>query len=258
MPEGDSIHRLARRLGGVLSGNTIVRSDFRVPRYATSDLHGQTVTEVLAVGKHLLIRTNMGLTIHAHSKMEGHWRVLPTTSPLHLHHTVRIVLETEEWRAIGSSLGKLQIVKTSDESRILGHLGPDILETDFEVETAISNIEANPKVTIFEALLDQRNLAGIGTIFANEGLFVSSTHPKVTVAKVDVPTLVANTRTLMTRSVEQGRHLMHGGTVRQGYWVYRRRGLPCRRCGSRIRSERLGRAEQERNAFWCPTCQSHD
>lgn len=258
MPEGDSIHRLAKRIGEILAGSTIVRSDFRVPRYATSDLRGQIVTDVFAVGKHLLIRTNRGLTIHSHSKMEGNWRIRPATSTFHPDHKVRIVLETARWRVVGSSLGRLEIIRTSDEPQILRHLGPDLLAADFDEELVVGNIMCNPEIDVFEALLDQRNVAGIGNIFANEGLFVSSTHPKLQVLRADVRTIVINTRTLMSRSVNGGRHLMHGGAIRRGYWVYRRAGLPCRRCGTRIESERLGRSEQERVAFWCPQCQSQD
>ena len=77
MPEGDVVWYTARRLHEALAGRVLTRSDFRVPRYATVDLAGQTVTEAIARGKHLLIRTGNGLTVHTHLKMDGSWRIRP-------------------------------------------------------------------------------------------------------------------------------------------------------------------------------------
>src|SRR6202034_3639499 len=77
MPEGDVIWSTARRLHEALAGQVLTRSDFRVPKFATADLSEQLVTEVVARGKHLLIRTSGGLTVHTHLKMDGFWRVRP-------------------------------------------------------------------------------------------------------------------------------------------------------------------------------------
>src|ERR1700735_4107703 len=75
MPEGDVIWSTARQLQEALAGQVLTRSDFRVPKFATVDLSDQLVTEVVARGKHLLIRTSGGLTVHTHLKMDGFWRV---------------------------------------------------------------------------------------------------------------------------------------------------------------------------------------
>ena len=105
MPEGDVVWYTARRLHEALAGQVLTRSDFRVPRYATVDLRGQLVTEAVARGKHLLIRTAKGLTVHTHLKMEGSWRVFPADKRLTESHKIRLVLANARWQAAGYLLG---------------------------------------------------------------------------------------------------------------------------------------------------------
>src|ERR1700677_2452050 len=99
MPEGDTVFRAATELRGALAGRALTRSDFRVPRYATADLSGQTVTEVVPRGKHLLIRTDAGLSVHTHLKMEGRWRVRPVTERPRESYRIRLVLSHRGWQA---------------------------------------------------------------------------------------------------------------------------------------------------------------
>ncbi len=77
MPEGDVVWRTARRLHEALAGQVLTSSDFRVPKFATADLTGRTVTETVARGKHLLTRVEGGVTVHTHLRMDGAWRVRP-------------------------------------------------------------------------------------------------------------------------------------------------------------------------------------
>src|SRR5262249_62192985 len=77
VPEGDVVWRTARRLHEALAGRVLTRCDVRVPRFATADLTGQTVTEAISRGKHLLIRTDAGVTVHTHLRMDGSWRGRP-------------------------------------------------------------------------------------------------------------------------------------------------------------------------------------
>src|SRR5215470_14220031 len=81
MPEGDTVWWVARRLSAALGGQTLVRTDFRVPRWATHDLSGRAVTSVASRGKHLLIRVEGGVTVHSHLRMEGRWHLHPADPP---------------------------------------------------------------------------------------------------------------------------------------------------------------------------------
>src|ERR1022692_2629023 len=103
MPEGDVVWQTARRLHKALAGLTLTRSDFRVPRLATVDLTGDVVTETASRGKHLLTRTENGLTIHTHLRMDGNWRVRPAAERMRGRHQIRLVLANDDWQAIGDS-----------------------------------------------------------------------------------------------------------------------------------------------------------
>ena len=156
MPEGDTVWRAAARLHAALAGRVLTRSDFRWPSLATVDLTGSTTLAVVARGKHLLQRLDgpSGLvTVHTHLRMEGTWRVaavggLATGGP-----DVRVVLETDATMAVGRRLGMVDVVRTADEHRLVGHLGPDVLGPDWDPDVAVANVRSGP-ATIAAALLD--------------------------------------------------------------------------------------------------------
>jgi endonuclease-8 len=254
VPEGDVVWYTARRLHQALAGRVLTRSDFRVPRYATVNLTGQTVTEALARGKHLLIRTGDGLTVHTHLKMEGSWRLIPAGRTLAQSHTIRLVLANAEWQAVGYQLGITEVLPTSGEHQVTGHLGPDLLGPDWDAPEAVRRLTKDRERPIGEALLDQRNLAGIGNLYKSEVLFLRGISPWTRVGAVKNP----------ERLVELARRLLDANKARIGQvttgdtrpgrqtWVYGRGGAQCRRCGTPIRSRADG---AERVTFWCPVCQ---
>jgi endonuclease-8 len=257
MPEGDVVWQTARRLHKALAGRTLTRSDFRVPRLATVDLTGDVVTETASRGKHLLTRTRSGLTVHTHLRMDGTWRVQPAVGRIRDDHRIRLVLANEDWQAIGYQLGVVEVIRTSEESRVTGHLGPDLLGSDWDSDEAVRRLSAEPDRPISEALLDQRNLAGAGTWFAAEMLFLRGIDPWRPVGSVeDLDALVALGHRLLDANKTRPGHTSTGDTTPgRDSWVYGRAGRPCRRCGSVIRRGEQGPPGQERIRFWCPNCQ---
>jgi endonuclease-8 len=177
MPEGDVVWQTARRLHKALAGRALTRTDFRVPRLATVDLTGDVVIESASRGKHLLTRTRNGLTVHTHLRMEGSWRVQPATEPMRDSHRIRLILANDDWQAIGWQLGVVELIHTSEESQVVGHLGPDLLGPDWDRAEAVRRLSAEPDRPIGEALLDQRNLAGIGNVYKAEVLFLRKHSP---------------------------------------------------------------------------------
>jgi formamidopyrimidine-DNA glycosylase len=260
VPEGDVVWLTARRLHEALAGQVLTRSDFRVPRYATVDLRGQLVTEALARGKHLLIRTGNGLTVHTHLKMDGSWRVTPADRRLAESYKIRLVLANERWQAAGYLLGITEVLPTGKEDQVVGHLGPDLLDRDWDAAAAAMAVERlgrDPDKPIGEALLDQRNLAGIGTWFAAEMLFLRGIDPWRPVGSVEnLPALVGLGHRLLDANKARTGHATTGDTRpgRETY-VYGRAGRPCRRCGTLIKRGEQGPVGQERLRFWCPNCQ---
>ena len=259
MPEGDAVWNTAKRLHAALAGQVLTRSDFRVPRYATVSLTGQRVTEAVARGKHLLIRTDGGFTVHTHLRMDGYWRIQPADGarPLGRSHQLRLVLGNTQWLAAGYLLGVTEVLPTAREDQVTGHLGPDLLGQDWDPAAAVARLARDPGRPVGEALLDQRNLAGIGTWYLAEMLFLRGIDPSRPVGSVDdLAGLVDVGHRLLDANKARPGHTSTGDTTPgRESWVYGRAGRRCRRCGTVIRRGEQGPPGQERLRFWCPNCQ---
>jgi endonuclease-8 len=259
MPEGDTVWRSCQQLNEVLAGQELTRCEFRVPALATTDLTGVTVREVVSRGKHQLFRFDNDFTLHTHFRMDGTWRIYPrgrkwVGGP---DWQIRAVLATADHDAVGYRLPVTDLIATTDEESLVGHLGPDLLGPDWDLDEALRRIENQPGRSIGEALLDQRNLAGIGTFYRAELCFLQGTHPRTPVRQL------SNLR----RMVQRGQQLLYAnrwrleqsttGDLRAGRraYVFERSGEPCRRCGTPIRMEEFGPVGQERRSYWCPRCQ---
>jgi formamidopyrimidine-DNA glycosylase len=260
VPEGDTVWHAAKRLREALAGRVLTRSDFRVPRYATTDLTGRQVTESLSRGKHLLTRVEGGLTVHTHLKMEGRWRVRPVTDRVPQAHQIRLVLGNNTWQAVGYQLGVVEVVPTAKEADVVGHLGPDLLGPDWDAEEAARRLMTDPRRPAGEAFLDQRNLAGVGNVYKCELLFLRGIHPWRPVGEIrDLPATVDLARRLLDANKDRIGHITTGMAMRgREHWVYGRAGRRCRRCGTIIlRDEGRGQGgdPEGRITFWCPHCQ---
>jgi endonuclease-8 len=260
VPEGDTVWRTARSLDRALSGKPLTVTDFRVPAFATWDLTGATVRETVSRGKHLLTRVDADSewTLHTHLKMEGAWTVLRSGQRWpRPAHTARVVLSAGDAVAVGFSLGIVEIVPRDREHEIVGHLGPDLLGPDWDPAEAVRRLLEQPDRAIGEALLDQRCLAGLGTIYMSETLFLSGVSPLTPVDHVhDVTKVVRMGHRLLMFNRERPTPVTTGNTARgQEHYVYLRTGQPCRRCGATIVTAMVGPATQERRTYWCPSCQ---
>jgi endonuclease VIII len=263
MPEGDTVWLTAKRLHHALAGHVLTVADLRVPQLATLDLRGTTVTEALARGKHLLTRLDDGRTLHSHLKMDGSWYLSPAGARPRRYpeHLIRAQLGNGEWLATGYRVHDLRVVATAAEAELVGHLGPDLLGPDWDVgqaELAVGRLLAAPATAVGEALLDQRNLSGIGNLYKSEVLFVERVHPWTPVGDVaDLAGLVGTAHRLMWVNREHPEQSTTGLLARgQQHWVYQRAGQPCLRCRTTIRRAEQGRPPWQRSTYWCPTCQT--
>ncbi|MEU3656595.1 DNA-formamidopyrimidine glycosylase family protein [Streptomyces sp. NPDC032161] len=274
MPEGDTVLQTARRLHAALADRVLTRSDLRVPRFATADLTGRTVLDVISRGKHLLTRIEGGLTLHSHLRMDGSWQVYAPGERWRggPAHQIRVVLANADHTAVGYRLPVLELLRTREEERAVGHLGPDLLGPDWDPDAALRNLLTDSSRPLGEALLDQRNLAGIGNVYKAELCFLARATPWLPIGELPTATasrLVTTARQLLeanrdrpvrtttmtttgtaanTRTGVVARP--HGSKER--LWVYGRTNRPCLRCGTPIRM-----AEQDaRPTYWCPHCQA--
>ena len=196
------------------------------------------------------------MTLHSHLRMDGAWRAYAPGErwagrPAHL---IRVVLRSARSVAVGYHLHEVALIPTADEEQARSAIsGPDLLGADWDPAEAVRRIAAQPDATIAEALLDQRNLAGVGNLYKAETLFLRGLWPWTPVAAVPdlagtvqlAQKLVASNRGRWTQTTT--------GSLRRGQtsYVYGRRAQPCRRCGTAIQ-----KADQdERVTYWCPRCQ---
>jgi endonuclease VIII len=262
VPEGDTVYLAAKRLHSALADRVLTTTDFRVPRLATTDLTGHRVLEVVSRGKHFLTRLDDDLTVHTHLRMDGSWRLFRYSAARSggPNHEVRIVLANDEWQAVGYRMPVIDLLRTADEYTVVGHLGPDLLGPDWDANEAVRRLSGQPDREIGPALLDQRNLAGIGNLYKSETLFLSGINPWTHVEAIaDLAGVVRRAHRLLVANKDHSHQSTTGSTFRgQENWVFERAGKPCRRCGTRIRratQPEPGREAQERITYWCPFCQ---
>ncbi|MCJ1704434.1 DNA-formamidopyrimidine glycosylase family protein [Rathayibacter sp. VKM Ac-2926] len=265
MPEGDSVHRLAARLRRAADGRTVADGELRSGDAAGSSLEGLRILEHDTHdthGKHLLTRFSGDLTLHTHLRMQGSWTVTSPgrAVPRAVQKDVRVRLRLDDGVTLwGIDLPVVELLPTRDEARAVGHLGPDPLRADWSAEEAVARLSRTPERPVVAALLDQRLMAGLGNLWANEVCFLRGLFPWRPVGTVDVRALIATAARGLRASVTvPGMFQTTTGDTRRGerHWVAGRAGRPCLRCGTTV----LVRAEvrddpEQRRTWWCPHCQ---
>jgi endonuclease-8 len=253
VPEGDAVRRTARRLDEALAGSVLTRAELRVPRYATVDLRGMTVLGTHVVGKHMLTRLSgpdRAWTLHHHLRLDGAWRIGPPGPAGAPAHLIRAWLGSADGQAVGVRVHMVEVRPTRDEHRWIGHLGPDVLSDDFEAAEGAARLAAADRPVV-EALLDQRLICGLGTMWAAELASAAGVHPDSPSSGVaGLAEALDGIRARMRRALTDP-----PARQRRELAVFERTGQPCTRCGAPIRQGRVGAAPYDRPTYWCPTCQ---
>jgi endonuclease VIII len=256
VPEGDSIHQLAARLRPVLAAQPLVRVELARP--SRSGLRppgpGTLVEAVEAQGKHLLIRFEGGIVLRTHLRMNGSWQLYRPGERWHRpRHRMRALVSVAGHDAVCFDAPVVEL----ERRPATGHLGPDLAGPDPDLERCVERLGTlvDPATPVADALLDQRIACGVGNVFKSEVCFACGVDPATAVGALDPAVraaLVATAARLLRANLGPGpRTTVRGGPGALA--VYGRAGRPCRRCGTRIRVQRLG--VHARATFWCPTCQ---
>jgi endonuclease VIII len=242
VPEGDSLHRVARRLQPLVGQRLEAESPH--PRGQLTGVarrvDGRVLESVEAVGKNLLLRFEGGVVVRSHLRMTGRWRLEPRGRPR--AGRPWLVLRGERYEGVLWN-GPVLTLDTGN----LARLGQDVLAPEFDLDGAVAQMRTAPDRLLGEALQDQRLVAGVGNMWMAEALWEVRLSPWFRVGEVPAAQLgeaVGAARRLMRGSLESGRSRRT---------VYRRAGRPCRRCGAIVRSR--GQGDANRTAYWCPGCQ---
>ena len=256
MPEGDTIRRLADKIRLRFAGQRCQRCVTRDPRLSGVDFTGAVLLDADAVGKHLLIRFDDGRTLHAHLLMTGSWTVGPVATESAWHR--RIELWMDDGRLTGVDVPVLGVVRTVDEHTLIDHLGPDLCGAEQpDLDEITARLQANPAAPLAGALLDQRNVAGFGNVYAVELPFIVGVSPNQSIGSVDdLRSLVGVGAAVIRTNARRGPQNTTGRKLSTAdHWIYPKRGRPCPLCGTRLQGWAEGASPWRRVSTWCPMCQ---
>jgi endonuclease-8 len=260
MPEGHTIHRLARDLRKDLRG-AAVEASARQDRFAegAARIDGEVLSDTEAYGKHLFLHFDSGDLMHVHLGLVGKFRRRsPEDRP---SDALRVRLEAGDaaWDLTGAMTCAL--VDPDHRATVVAKLGPDPLRRDGKVEPFVEAIRSSKRPIALQ-LLDQSVIAGIGNVYRAEALFLTGIHPKTRGDRIDVVEL-EQLWTLMqallrdgvrrNRIVTRRKDELPKGRITRGeaLYAYKRAGMPCRHCDDEIARTEIA----NRKIWWCPTCQ---
>jgi endonuclease VIII len=257
MPEGDTIAWAAHRIRPVLEG--VVPDAIETPqrRHALDRwpqrLGGRAVIRVRTHGKHLFLHFEGGLVLHSHLGMSGAWGVYaPGRRGRRSRSRAWIVLRSRGHEVIefdGPVLELLTEGRVRFDQR-LAALGPDVLAERFDARGFLRLMRSDDQTRpLGDALLDQRNVAGIGNVWKAEGCWEAALDPWRRVQDVGDDELVAVIEAVRPRMLLSAREGPRTIEPR----VYGRARQPCPRCATRIQSR--GQGDDNRTTYWCPGCQ---
>ncbi len=275
MPEGDTIFRTARTLSRALVGRSITafRSNYPLLTRFHDDtpLTGQQVASVESRGKWLLMHFSGGGILVTHMLMSGSWHIYRPGQPwLKPRHHMRIAIETSVCQAVGFRVpvAQMHTARSLERDRRIPQPAKDVLNGEFNRESAIARLRVCGSEEIGDVLLHQEVLAGVGNVFKSEVCFVTGVNPfcrVVDLSQERLDALVRASQRLIAANVledsgdmivtyrGQHRRTTHESDPGASLWVYGRDGEPCRRCGEPVRRRIQG--PDARVTFWCRQCQ---
>ena len=263
MPEGHTIHRLARDHTPLLLGRPVTAASPQ-GRFATGAelLTGRVVERIEPYGKHLFYRFESDVLLHVHLGLYGAWTggTGPAPEP---RGALRLRLVAGETYLDLRGPTACEIFSPADRDAVVARLGPDPLRRGASPERAWQRVSAS-RTAVGALLMDQSVLAGVGNVYRAEVLYRAGLSPFAPGREVSQPVcdgIWADLRVLMRAGVRAG-HIVttmppdrdrRSGPCRRAdrFYVYRRHGLACRRCGTEVRTQVMA----ARNLYWCPVCQ---
>ncbi|MEU7145949.1 DNA-formamidopyrimidine glycosylase family protein [Nocardia sp. NPDC046473] len=268
MPEGHTLHRLARLHQQRLAGG-VVRVSSPQGKFAAgaARVDGHLLTRAEAWGKHLLHHYDSGLIVHVHLGLYGKFTEseLPMGEPVG-QVRMRMLGAPDGQPGFGTDLRgptACEVLRAPEVSALTDRLGPDPLRRGADPDRAWQRMRRSRRA-IGALLMDQQVIAGVGNVYRAELLFrhhISPHRPGTALSADEWAAMWVDLVALMKVGVRVGKMVVvrpeddHGepsyAADRPRTYVYRRQGAPCRICGTPIAHAVM----EARNLFWCPTCQ---
>ena len=273
MPELPEVEITRRGIEPFLAGNIITgvavrnrRLRWPVPRDLAERVTGSRIGRVARRGKYIVIdcaRSGKNGCLILHLGMSGSLRIVASATPPQAHDHFDLLLgkrlmRLRDPRRFGAVLWEQGPIELHP---LLAGLGVEPLEDAFTGSVLHASTRGR-KVAIKLALMNASIVVGVGNIYANESLFHARIDPRTPAGRVSLARcneLVAAIKSTLNKALDAGgsslRDFVHSdgasGYFQQQYTVYDRTGLPCRVCGTAIRSIRQG----QRSTFFCGSCQ---
>jgi endonuclease-8 len=252
MPEGHTIHRLARDLAE-LRGTQLQASSPQGRFPAAASLDGSRLEEIEPFGKHLFLCMDTGACVHVHLGMQGKWlRFEDPSGPPLKQVRLRLTSDRVAWDLIAPST--CELLDEDGMRRVVSGLGPDPLRPDADMNAAVAAIGADPR-PVGATLLDQAVLAGVGNVFRNEALHALGVHPSrpaSSMVSAELTELWQVLQRMMAQAVDDGRIITVDAADRlavpesESRRVYKQE--HCRDCGAPVTVSKVG----GRTAYHCP------
>lgn len=263
MPEGHTIHRLAKDLNSTVKPSPVIATSPQ-GRFAeeAAELDGRTLKKAEAWGKHLFMDFDGAPLLHVHLGLIGKFRKKPADAPELGEIRLRLANENATWDLTGPMVCAL--IDDDDAAAVTDKLGPDPLRKDADPSVFSARMKRK-KLPLSAALLDQKVIAGIGNVYRSEFCYLIGIDPNTPANEltedqidqlwqmsIDQLTLGKRLNRIVTRDPEEAGTTAGRIPDTERLYVYKRDGLPCHRCGDEIRLTEIAK----RKAWHCPTCQS--
>lgn len=270
MPELPEVETTRRQIAPVIVGRTIMSVRIHKgaerlaithpPRELELTLTGRRINALGRHGKYLIAQLDDGRAWIVHFRMTGSLMVAPVDNP---HRFERAQLSLDDGTILRFNdlrkFGTWHVVENPSDA--MPNTGPDALSDDFTVSWLREHL-ARRSGPLKSVLLDQKVVAGVGNIYADEACYLARIDPRVKAHKLG-PRRVARLRDAIVQALQ--RSLVDGGTTFSNYMdglggeglhktrvhVFQRDGEPCDHCGAIIRKIRL----RGRGTHFCPNCQ---
>lgn len=261
MPELPEVESVRRQLHPELTGRTVVDVDAEPQRrfLHLDRLPGRTVRDVGRRGKYLVCDLDGTRELVMHLGMTGSFRFDVADD----HARARLSLDDGRTLVFRDPrrFGRLAVVDRGDYTAIptLARLGPEPLSDDFELAGFVRFLRRT-RAPVKAVLLNQRAVAGVGNIYADEALWRARIHPASRrVGPERAERLRATIRAVLAEAIDRegttfrDYRMVNGESGRNADFLqaYGQAGRPCDRCGSELRKATIA----QRGTTYCPTCQ---